>query len=252
LGSVIKLSPKVREGVGKLDAIPSIPYDAISPFLTNPMIVKAGALDNAPKVIGSRDARMVLSKNDIGFVKDLPKDRGTKWQIYRPGKEFVDPDTKEILGTEAIYLGSAEVLSFDQVSTIVITKSVQEITQGDRLVVNPDNTVFTFLPRAPAQNITARIISVYGGVSQAGRNAIITLNKGARDGLENGHVLALFRKGETLTEKNNIFGRKDEQFVLPDDRYGLIFVFHVFEKVSYALVMQTYLPVELLDNAKTP
>jgi hypothetical protein len=41
-------------------------------------------------------------------------------------------------------------------------------------------------------------------------------------------------------------------YVLPDVRYGLVFVFRVFNKVSYGLVMQTRLPVEVLDRASTP
>jgi hypothetical protein len=63
--------------------------------------------------------------------------------------------------------------------------------------------------------------------------------------MENGHVLALYRKGEEVREDG-------KNFSLPDVRYGLLFVFRVFDKVSYALVMQTTLPVELLDRALTP
>jgi len=102
-----------------------------------------------------------------------------------------------------------------------------------------------YLPRSPDSNISANVISIYGGVSQAGQNTIITLNKGKRDGLESGHVLALHHKGETVKSDG-------KNFTLPDERYGLIFVFRVFEKVSYALVMQTRLPVQLLDRATTP
>ena len=83
------------------------------------------------------------------------------------------------------------------------------------------------------------------GVSQAGQNTVITLSKGARDGLEIGHVLALYHKGEEVKNEG-------EKFTLPDERYGLVFVFRVFDKVSYALVMNTRLPVQLLDRAQTP
>ena len=102
-----------------------------------------------------------------------------------------------------------------------------------------------YLPRAPETSIVARVISVYGGVSQAGQNAAVTLNKGARDGLEVGHVLALYQKGEVVKH-----GGKN--FTLPDERYGLVFVFRVFSKVSYALVMEARMPVHLLDRAQTP
>lgn len=242
---VIKLSPKARAGHSTHDAIPSIPASAIEPFLSQPLVIEEGALKDAPTLIGAREGRVILSAHDIGFVKGLSQDKGSKWQIYRPGKTFTDPDTKEALGVEAIYLGDAEVTAFADVSTVTINRSIQEINQGDRLVAPPGGAVNTYLPRAPGGNISTRVISVYGGVSQAGQNTIITLNKGARDGLESGHVLALYHKGEDVKSEG-------EKFTLPDERYGLVFVFRVFDKVSYALVMQTRLPVQLLDRAQTP
>jgi hypothetical protein len=39
---------------------------------------------------------------------------------------------------------------------------------------------------------------------------------------------------------------------VPDERYGLVFVFRVFEHVSYALVMNVSRPVNPLDGVQTP
>lgn len=243
--NVVKLSPKAREGHSDHDAIPSIPASAITPFLSQPLVIEENALKDAPRLIGAREGRVILSSHDIGFAKGLTQDKGDKWQIYRPGKTFTDPDTEEVLGIEAIHLGNAEVTNFADVSTVAITQSVQEINPGDRLVAPSGSAVNAYLPRAPGSNISARVISVYGGVSQAGQNTVITLSKGKRDGLESGHVLALYHKGEDVKSEG-------EKFTLPDERYGLVFVFRVFDKVSYALVMNTRLPVQLLDRAQTP
>jgi len=241
----VKLSPKMRENPSPHDAIPSIPASAIAPFLTQPLVIEAGQLKDAPALIGAREGRVVLGNDDTGFAKGLPSDKGDQWQIYRPGKTFIDPDTNEVLGIEAIYLGNAEVTHFADVSTVAITHPVQEIYASDRLVLPSVEAANTYLPRAPESNISARVISVYGGVSQGGQNSVITLNKGARDGLASGHVLALYHKGEVVKNEG-------KHYTLPDERYGLVFVFRVFNKVSYALVMQTRLPVQLLDRAYTP
>jgi hypothetical protein len=243
--NVVKLSPQVRESRSEHDAIPSIPAKDIAPFLSQPLVIEEGTLKDAPTLLGAREGRVILGEGDIAFVKGLTADKGDKWQLYRPGKTFVDPDTQEVLGIEAIYLGNAEATNFGDVSTIAITRSVQEIYKGDRLVVPSGETLSTYLPRAPGSNISSRIISVYGGVSLGGQSTVITLNKGKRDGLESGHVLALYRKGETVKDNG-------DNVTLPDERYGLAFVFRVFDKVSYALVMQTRLPVQLLDRAQTP
>ena len=242
---IVKLSPRVREERSAHDVIPSIPASTIAPFLSQPLVIEKGALMNAPTLIGAREERVILGVYDTGFVKGMPAGKGNKWHIYRPGKTFADPDTGEVLGIEAEYLGNAEVTDFADVSTVTITRSVQEIYAGDRLAVPPARPDSAYLPHAPGKNVSARVISVYGGVSQAGPNTVITLNKGARDGLEDGHVLALYHKGETTESE----GKK---LTLPDERYGLALVFRVFEKVSYALVTQTRLPVQLLDRAQTP
>ena len=244
-GDMVKLSPKIRESFSEHDAITSVPASAIAPFLSQPLVIEEGALKDAPVLVGGREGHLAFGSGDTVFAKGLPADKGNKWQIYRPGKTFIDPDTSEVLGVEAIYLGNAEATEFADVSTVLITKSVQEIYKDDRLVVHSGEVFSTYLPRAPANNISARIISVYGGVSQAGQNGIITLNKGKRDGLESGHVLALYHKGEVVKSGA-------ENITLPNQRYGLVFVFRVLDKVSYALVTQTKLPVQLLDQAKTP
>ena len=252
VSNTVTLVPKVRIYPSSHDAIPSIPASAIEPFLTRPLIVEADELENAPMLIGAREGRVVLGNDDTAFVKNMPADKGDQWQIYRPGKTFVDPDTDKVLGVEAIYLGDAEVTHFADVSTVKITHAVEEINAGDRLVLHSEDEASNYLPRAPEDKISARVISIYGGVSLGGQNTVITLNKGARDGVEKGYVLALYRKGEQVKVKSKSWLSWDKEYTLPDERYGLVFVFRVFNKVSYALVMETRLPVQLLDNAKNP
>ena len=242
---VTKISPKAYAGTSEHDAIPSIPASVIGPFLSQPLVIENEAMKNAPIIIGAREGRVILATDDVGFAKGLTENKGVSWQMYRPGKTFIDPDTKEQLGVEAIYLGNAEATKFADVSTVNITKAVQEIRAGDRMAVASNETASFYLPRSPETAISAKVISVYGGVSQAGSNTVITLNKGERDGLAVGHVLALNHKGEVITHE-------EKKYTLPDERYGLAFVFRVFNKVAYALVMDTYLPVQLLDSAKTP
>ena len=242
---VVRLSPKMGIRNSDHNPIPSIPASLIGPFLSRPLVIEKDGLAGAPTIVGTYEQRVILGNDDIAYVNKLPKDKGLLWQVYRTGKTLTDPDSKEVLGYEASYLGDAEAEKIADISTFKITRAIQEINKGDQLVQASVELASNYVPRAPEDKIAARVISIYGGVNQAGQNAVITLNKGKRDGLENGHVLALYRKGEVLKEKG-------ETLTLPDVRYGLIFVFRTFEKVAYALVMQTRLPVELLDNALTP
>lgn len=251
----VKLSPRVHLQGSEHDAIYSIPADAIAPFLSRPLVVDENGLSSAPILVGTYEQRVLLGSDDIAYVKGMPQDKGTRWQAYRPGKALLDPDNKAVLGYEANYLGEAVVEKFADISTLKITKAIEEIKKGDRftqLTTEHDSGIVNYVPHAPENQIAARVISIYGGVSQGGQNTIITLNKGRRDGLENGHVLALYRKGEVLKEPGKKYFDKGVSYSLPDMRYGLLFVFRTFDKVAYALVMQTRLPVELLDSALTP
>jgi hypothetical protein len=241
----VKLSPRVHVQGSEHNAISSISTSAIEPFLSRPLIIENDGLSKAPTIVGTHEKRVILGSGDIAYVKGLSKDQGFQWQIYQPGKTLLDPDSKEVLGYEAVYLGNAEVEKFANISTIKIVKALKEISKGDRLIQVSNEIARSYVPRAPDSQITARVISIYSGVSQAGQHSIVTINKGLRDGIENGHVLALYRKGDVIKEKGNTL-------TLPDTRYGLLFVFRTFDKVAYALVMRTQLPVELLDSALTP
>lgn len=247
--NVVHLSPRPREIASDHNAIAAIPLDAITPFLTKPLVVDDESLSVAPTLVGTYEQRTLLGTNDIAYVSNMPVDKGTLWQVYRPGQTFSDPDTKEVLGHEVIYLGDAAVEKFAPISELRITKVVSEISKGDYFTQSTQAFTSSFEPHAPNSKIVSKIISIYGGVDQAGQNAIITINKGKRDGLENGHVLALYQQGEIL--KGGSFF-KSNNVALPNVRYGLIFVFRTFQKVSYALVLQTRFPVKILDTAQTP
>jgi len=243
-----KFSPKVRVVGQNSEAIPAIPLNIISSFLSRPLVVEEEVLETAPKLVGTYEQRTLLSASDIAYAQNLPTDKGTQWQIYRPSKAFIDPDTDEELGQEVLYLGDATAEKFGDPSTMRITHAILEINKGDYFAQAASGYSANFLPHAPNTKIDTKIISIYGGVEQAGQRAVITLNKGQRDGIEVGHVLGVYQKGEVIKTK----GWFTPNVVLPDMRYGLVMVFRVFNKVSYALVMETKLPVQLLDRASTP
>jgi len=247
----IKLSPRVRVEPAESKAIPSIPLAAIGPFLGKPLVIAEGDLEKAPYIIGTEENRVILGAGNSAYVQSVMEGGALNWQIYRPGKALVDPDSNEILGYETIYLGDARITRFGAPATVVITKSIQEINNGDRLVEMNEEATISYVPHSPEKLILGRIISAYGGVAEVGKGSIVTLNKGGRDGLEIGHVLALYRHG-----RSHARGAHDdtspEIVRLPDERYGLVFIFRVFEKLSYALVMQSERAVQMLDDVRTP
>ncbi len=194
----VKLSPGVRTTDIGGEAIPSIPIRVIHPFLSQPRVVPQGALDDAPFILGSNAERVVLGAGDDAFATG-GKPGVTRWNVLRPGKKLSDPVTGETLGYEVEYLGDARTLVEGAPQKIRITQSAQEILPKDKLVEASDSTTFEYIPHAPEGKINGRIISAYGGLSDSGRYQTVVINRGSRDGLEPGHVLAVFREGQAVT-----------------------------------------------------
>jgi len=248
---VTKLSPSIRRLDLATSAIPSIPLEAIKPFLTKPLVIGEREMGAAPILVAGPENRVVLSAGDIAYAKGVVWEDGTEWDVYRPGRNLIDPDTKELLGREAVHLGELKVTQFGDVSRVAITKSVVEIAPGDRLVKIVPNPVLPYIPRAPSKQIKGKVIAApNSSVTEIGPQMVVVLNRGAREGLETGNVLALYRDLPMVRPA----GATDpkERIKLPPERYGVVFVFRVFEKVSYALVMHTTRPVNLLDAVQTP
>lgn len=251
----VKLSPRVRaESLAKQE-IPSIPPSAIEPFLSRPLVVEPDGLEKAPTIIATQTDRVVLAAGNLAYVRGLGASKDDTWYVYRRGIPLVDPDTNTTLGYEAIYLGTAQLARPGEPATVVLTSAVQEVEAGDKLVAAGRVQPVNYAPRAPNAQIKGRVIAIYGGVAkvgEAGPQQIISINRGKSDGLEVGHVLALYSLGGTVRDASKPRNAPDARIQLPDERAGLAFVFRVFDRISYALIMQITRPVSPLDVVQTP
>jgi len=257
MGDGVRLSPRVRSDDTSRQAIPSIPPRVIEPFLSRPLVIEPDGLDRAPRIIAAQADRVYLGSGDVAYVSGIGDAKlDSLWQIYRVGPPLVDPDSQKTLGYEAVFLGDGRVTTIGDPATINIFTAQQEIGKGDRLVAAAPITLNNYAPHAPAESIRSRIIATRGGLRETGPQNVVILNMGRGDGLEPGHVLALLRLGRTNVERlpaEKWFGAdKVETTKLPDERYGLVFVFRVFDRVSYALVMSASRSVLVGDVATTP
>lgn len=249
-----KLSPKIRsERLGSKE-VPSIPPSIIEPFLSRPLVIEPDGLDKAPTIVATQADRVIVATGNAAYVRGIPADAEEAYYVYRKGGPLVDPETNQTLAYEAIYLGTAQLTRPGDPATVTLSSAVQEIMTGDKLVGVGKLSVPNYTPHAPAKPIRARIMSIYGGVSrvgEAGRHSVIALNRGRSDGLEVGHVLALFST-RTVQDVTKARSAPDALIKLPEERYGLAFVFRVFDRISYALVMNAEQPVNLADVLQTP
>lgn len=253
----VRLSPRVRAESTAAAAVPSIPPAIIEPFLTRPLVVEPDGLANAPTIVATEDARVILESGNRAFVKGMGASKDGAWFVYRQGSPLVDPDNNTTLGHEAVYLGTARITRAGDPAVIQLTSVTQEVGVGDKLVPAGKTEVPSYAPHAPSTQVQGRVISTYSKnprVGEAGPYTVISINRGKSHGLEVGHVLALYRPGDGASVAIAARRRTDaaEKLTLPNERYGLAFVFRVFDRVSYALVMTVSKPVATLDVVQNP
>ncbi|HET8850323.1 MAG TPA: LysM peptidoglycan-binding domain-containing protein [Marinobacter sp.] len=243
---VVRLSPQVRSE--PIDTpIPAIPLDAIASFLTNTRIVSPDELNGAPYVLEGQEGRIITGAGDRVYARgEKPADRVG---VFRRSQEYRDPDTGEFLGLEARSIAAGEVIAENgDVLTVDLIRSNEEVRIGDRLLISEDRRLTTnFMPSAPEEEIEGEMISVDGGVSQIGQYNVVAINRGEREGLEPGNVMAILKAGNMVRDPVT-----NETIELPSERAGLLMVFQVYEKMSYGLVLQATRALSLGDKVTNP
>ncbi|MDR2207727.1 MAG: LysM peptidoglycan-binding domain-containing protein [Azoarcus sp.] len=226
------------------EAISTIPLKAIAPFLTRPMVIDGNSLQGAATIVATETNRVYLAQGDTVFARDVTEDID-KWTIFRMGKPLVDPLNRQELGREVQYLGFARVTERSNPVTLEIVEAVEEIGVGDKMLPTEGELIFSYAPRAPREPVDARLVSIHRGISETGKLNVVVISAGTQDGLEPGHVVAMFRNRGTATH-----GRT--AYALPEKRYGSAMIFRVFDRVSYALIMDTEGQATIGDAIRNP
>jgi hypothetical protein len=259
-GGTIKLSPRVRAEALDSSPIASIPMHLIAPFLNEAVVFDTNALETAPRVVAAQEGRVMMSRGDTAYVRgDLTDMRD--WRVFREPQPLRDPTTGEVLGFEARYVGTVEYVRKGETreldngkaeivpATFTVTSIREEVAIGDRLAPTAVQDYSSYAPHPPTDPVAGQIVSIYGDALTAGQNQIVAINKGATQGVERGHVLALWRDGQRVPDRTDA---KRPIIKLPDERHGLLFVFRVFERMSYALILTVQEPVKPGDRFTQP
>lgn len=268
----VRLSPRVREEELK-NPLSTLQIRFIEPFLAEPLIVEEGELALAPRIVAAGDNRVIIGRGDRVYARGpastplMDDQQKVKlYRIFRNAQPLKDPDTGEVLGYEAEFLGKAALarsettqditLANGSVSTapvpatIDILSAKSEMLVGDRMVPEPERELLNFNPRAPNFELKGRIVSVYGSaVAYASQNQVVVINRGKRDGLLSGHVLAILKDGQRQIDKTD---PALPLIKLPNERNGLLMVFRTFEKLSYGLILDITDGVRIGDRLVTP
>jgi nucleoid-associated protein YgaU len=243
----VTLKPEIR-ATPLESAIPAISLDAIQGFLVQNRVVEPALLEASPYVVEGESERLVLGAGDRVYVRGMLEDSQT-FSFVRKGPLYVDPQTNEVLGREATYIGMGTAVAQDgDVATMAVASTREEVQIGDRVLPTEERRVdSSFFPSAPDAETRGQIISVFSGVTQVGQYDVVVINRGEREGIAVGNVLAIYKRGALARDRI-----ANETIRLPSERAGLMMVFRTFDKLSYALVLMTERPLSVNDEVRNP
>lgn len=254
----IKLSPNMRP-IENEEAVPPIPLGDIKPFLDQSLVLDENILTRAPYVIALVGERMLGGQGDEVYVKGLhpspqmPSGGSIAYSIFRCGKNYIDPISKELLGFKASLVGYGELVAGGEPATMLLTNIVVGIKKMDKVLINnsPEFEMY-FEPGTPETKVQGKIIDMPDGMPngnvQAAVGGIVVVNIGANAGLKAGDVLGIYGKAKAVKDpKNNLYSIK-----LPPERIGEAMVFRAFTKTSFALIVRSTRAVYLMDNVTNP
>ena len=246
-----RLSPKVRSEDIDQSAY-GVPINAIQPFIIRPRVVSEELLNTSPYIVGSQEPRLAYGAGDRVYVRGLDADAHGSYTVYRAGDALYDPRTNELLGYEAIMVGDGDIVRIDDPATFDLIETNREALRGDRLLpINFSEQDTEFVPHAPSNEVKGNIISLFDAITQVGSFQVVTVNLGERDGMEKGHVLSVNQAGRVIADPFEKRGAR-VTVELPEETAGLAMVFRTFDKVSYALIMETTRPIRVGDSVTTP
>ncbi len=257
-GGEARVEPRVRSQPLEA-AVTTIPYETVAAFMSKPSVLSKEQIKSAPYVLTSRDAHVVISDGDTVYARGFSSQAevGTHYNIVRVGDALRDPDDNRIVGYDGVYTGSGHVTRTGDPATLVMTDSTLETVAGDKLFAGGSDVALDFIPSPPKTKINGRIMAVSNGVTIIGQYHVVVINRGARDGLLPGNVLAVYNVGGTVRDSVSksplgMAGFTSKKVQLPDERSGTFMVFKTFDQMSYGLIMEASTIIRVADRVENP
>ncbi|HTV98544.1 MAG TPA: LysM peptidoglycan-binding domain-containing protein [Steroidobacteraceae bacterium] len=258
-GDSARVLPRVRSQPLEA-AVTTIPYETVAAFMSRPSVLEKAQIGGAPYVLSTRDSHVIMSEGNTVYARGFksPVELGANYNLVRVGEPLRDPDDNRILGYNGVYTGSGHITRGGDPATLIMTQSARETYPGDKLLPGNVDVPLDFMPSPPKSNVHGRIMAVSDGVTVIGQYEVVVINRGARDGLQPGNVLAVYSASDPVYDNSRegfvhptstLFAK---QVDLPDERTGTFMVFKTFEHMSFGLVMEATDIIRVADKVQSP
>lgn len=236
--------------------IPPVPLAVLGPFINQSSCLTPAEFGELPYVLSLAQAQSVADKGDSIMARNLdalgtaPK-LNQSFMILRKKRFYLDPnDIYKILGVEADYIATAQVMKVGDPTSLQLTQVDQYVQIGDRLQPSPVNPpALQFSLQAPGQApgqatgqpdkpVRAQIIASLIDYAAINKYSIVAINYGAEDGAIPGQILLATSE---LSSKKPV-----------GKQIGTLVIFRTFPQVSWAVVMQMSAQMQILNGVQSP
>ncbi|MGC3981596.1 MAG: LysM domain-containing protein [Steroidobacteraceae bacterium] len=260
-GGAVRLSPEVRsEPLSQ--AITTIPYNVVAAFLGKPSMLNKDEVKTGPHLINVRDNHIIGSAGNEVYATGINTAvEGARYNVVHVEEALRDPENNDLLGYRGNYVGSGAVIAAGNPAKLALTETAREALPGDKLFAETYRMNLDFVPHAPSSTVEGSIFAI-DGLAMVGRYQVVAINRGTKAGLETGSVLAIYQAGQAVKDvysdglsanpmytPNGLFKKKIQ---LPDERAGTVLIFKTYERMSYALIMDSTHPIKVGDRVKNP
>lgn len=246
---VVRLSPQVRESPLP-SPIPVIARQALRGFLAQNRIIEKADYDSAPYILASATDNLIMGAGHEAYVSGNWASNVNQFEVFRLGAAYIDDESDELLGQEAINLGEITIVADegDGLKRALIVTSKEELKAGDRLLPREASPLDpSFFPRTPSSTMQGRVVGLLDNKSKAAQYESIVIDIGARDGLRVGDILSIRRSVAPVRDPIN-----NKQVALPATEIGLVLTYRTFEKLSYGVILSLTQPSAKGDIVSAP
>jgi len=208
-------------------------------------------LAGSSKLIGSREEKELLSIHDqvyVEFPQDKPLKVGERYTIYRPLHAIKHPVSGATVGSVVEIIGEVRIEQITQgrIARDTILEILAPVERGHR--VGPLLRQLRAVDRRPNKvQLDAYLLGVIRGGQMIGSTQLVFVDKGRKDGVEEGNLFYVIRRGDgNRPIMERIGADQDSRF--PKEVIAEIIVVEVREETAVGWVTRSAKEIKLGDK----
>ncbi len=249
------LIPKMRVEVGGDTQSKGILIENLQGSFRFGLFMPQDCFLKLPNVSYAQDAHILSADRDLIYSTDVEGREGDTVYIYRTGKRYLEPKTKEFLGYMAFKSAEAQILEKQNTGkknnvVLQVKHNLESIDKTMRITKESWPAILSlhYIKPVLVENlIEGYIIDVWDpGITLSGTNTAVVLSVGKREGVSVGNLLEIYRSKDLLDSSINQKGTKDR----PEIRVGRVLIYQVDEKLSLGVVVDVFEKIILFDKVR--